>query len=213
MTKIIGVVQVKGGAGRSTLATNLAGELSKVGKTVIIDCDMPQGTAASWHSVRQAQNKGGDLTLETASTHGELIDIVERHEKAKYIVLDAPPRIAEITRAILVMSDLCLLPVGASKAEIWATGDILELIEEAKKIKPINAKIVWTRHRGFTNLAKDLTAQVKKELGLPILKTVMTLRVAYQDALGEGLTGAETTDTNTRNEIRLLTDEIKHALR
>ena len=31
MTKIIGLVQVKGGAGRSTVSTNLAGELSKSG--------------------------------------------------------------------------------------------------------------------------------------------------------------------------------------
>ena len=45
MTKIIGIIQVKGGAERSTLATNLAGELSKVDRTAIIDCDMPQGTS------------------------------------------------------------------------------------------------------------------------------------------------------------------------
>lgn len=32
MAKIIGVTQVKGGAGRSTLATNLASEFSKIGK-------------------------------------------------------------------------------------------------------------------------------------------------------------------------------------
>ena len=37
MAKIIGVIQVKGGAGRSTLATNLAGELSKLGRTVLVD--------------------------------------------------------------------------------------------------------------------------------------------------------------------------------
>ena len=35
--KIIGVIQVKGGAGRSTLATNLAGELAKIGQAVLID--------------------------------------------------------------------------------------------------------------------------------------------------------------------------------
>jgi chromosome partitioning protein len=52
MAKIIGVIQVKGGAGRSTVSTNLAGELSKQGKTVLIDCDMPQGTSASWYAVR-----------------------------------------------------------------------------------------------------------------------------------------------------------------
>jgi Mrp family chromosome partitioning ATPase len=45
MTKIIGIIQVKGGAGRSTLATNLAGELSTVDRTVIIDCGMLQCTS------------------------------------------------------------------------------------------------------------------------------------------------------------------------
>ena len=36
-----------GGAGRSTVSTNLAEELSKQAKTMLIDCDMPQGTSAS----------------------------------------------------------------------------------------------------------------------------------------------------------------------
>ena len=30
--KTVGIIQVKGGAGRSTVSTNLAGELSKLGK-------------------------------------------------------------------------------------------------------------------------------------------------------------------------------------
>ena len=36
MTKIIGLLQVKGGAWRPTFSTNLAGELSKSGKTIPI---------------------------------------------------------------------------------------------------------------------------------------------------------------------------------
>jgi chromosome partitioning protein len=46
MTKIIGLVQVKGGAGRPTVSTNLAGELSKSGKIAHIDYDIPQETIA-----------------------------------------------------------------------------------------------------------------------------------------------------------------------
>jgi MinD-like ATPase involved in chromosome partitioning or flagellar assembly len=38
MKNIIGFVQVKGGAGRSTISTNLAGKLTKGGKAVLIDC-------------------------------------------------------------------------------------------------------------------------------------------------------------------------------
>ena len=130
MPKVIGVIQVKGGAGRSTVSTNLAGELSKLGKTVLIDCDMPQGTSASWYAVRQQKGKEGALIAETATTHKELVNKVEQYQDADFIVLDGPPRIAELTRATLILADVCLIPVGASAAEIWATGDILALIEE-----------------------------------------------------------------------------------
>ena len=119
--KIIGVIQVKGGAGRSTVSTNLAGELSKLGKTVLIDCDMPQGTSASWYSVREQAGKASNLVADTATNHRELVAKVEQYQDADFIVLDGPPRIAELTRAILVLADLCLVPVGASAAEIWAT--------------------------------------------------------------------------------------------
>lgn len=212
--KIIGVIQVKGGAGRSTLATNLAGELSKVGKTVLIDCDMPQGTSASWYAIRVQSGKAGDLMADTAASHQELVSKINKHKPtADYIVLDGPPRIAETTRAIMVLADLCLVPVGASVAEIWATADVLTIIEQAKKVRPIDARMIWTRHRSFTNLAKELTEQASKELGLPILKIPMALRVAYQEALGTGLTVAETPDQNARIEMRFLVAEIRKILR
>ncbi|MDQ3057610.1 MAG: ParA family protein, partial [Pseudomonadota bacterium] len=134
MAKIIGIIQVKGGAGRSTIATNLAGELSKKGVTVLIDGDMPQGTSASWYALRQEAGRTDDLIADTARDHRELIQKVEKHNKAgtDFIVLDGPPRLAEMTRAILMLADVCLIPVGASVAEIWATTDVLAIIEEAR---------------------------------------------------------------------------------
>lgn len=214
MAKIIGIVQVKGGAGRSTLATNLAGELSKQGRTVLIDGDMPQGTSASWYAIRQQAGKADNLLADTAKDHRELIEKTEHYRQTvDYIVLDGPPRIAEMTRAILVLSDLCLIPVGASVAEIWATADVLTLLEEARKVRPVDARMVWTRHRPFTNLAKELATQAEGELGLPILKTPMGMRVAYMEALGAGLTAAEVGDGTARMEIRFLVAEIKKILR
>ncbi|MFC5499632.1 hypothetical protein ACFPOE_18965 [Caenimonas terrae] len=41
----------------------------------------------------------------------------------------------------------------------------------------------------------------------------MALRVAYQEALGTGLTAAETTDQNARIEMRFLMAEIRKILR
>ena len=217
--KTIGVIQVKGGAGRSTVSTNLAGELSKQGKTVLIDCDMPQGTSASWFAVRQqAETKQGklfnaNLTADTATNHRELVAKVEQHQDADYIVLDGPPRIAELTRVILVLADLCIVPVGASAAEIWATSDLLALIEEAKKVKPVMARMIWTRYRPHTRLAQDLSEMAAKELGLVALSTSLGLRVAYMEALGEGLTVAEMSEPSAKAEVRQLTEEIQKLLR
>ncbi len=218
MAKIIGVIQVKGGAGRSTVATNIAGELAKIGRTVLIDGDMPQGTSASWYAIREQARKAGgtdnNLVADTAADHRELIAKVEQYKPdADFIVLDGPPRIAEMTRAIMVLADLCLVPVGASVAEIWATADVLAIIEQAKKVRAIDARMIWTRHRSFTKLAKDLTEQATAELGLPILKTSLALRVAYPEALGAGLTVAELPDQNARIELRFLIAEIKRILR
>ena len=218
MTKIVGVIQVKGGAGRSTLATNLAGELAKIGQTVLIDGDMPQGTSASWYAIREQAGKAGgtdtNLVADTAADHRELVKKAEQYAKtADFIVLDGPPRIAEMTRAILMLADLCLVPVGASVAEIWATADLLAIIEQAKKVKAIDARMVWTRHRSFTNLAKELSEQATAELGLPIMKTALSLRVAYPEALGAGLTVAELPDQNARMELRFLIAEIRRILR
>ena len=218
MAKIVGVIQVKGGVGRSTVATNLAGELAKIGRTVLIDGDMPQGTSASWYAIREQAGRAGgtdtNLVADTAADHRELIAKVEQYKPdADYIVLDGPPRIAEMTRAIMVLADLCLVPVGASVAEIWATADVLAIIEQAKKVRPIDARMIWTRHRSFTNLAKELTEQATAELGLPILKTSLALRVAYPEALGAGLTVAELPDQNARIELRFLIAEIKRILR
>ena len=218
MAKIIGVIQVKGGVGRSTVATNIAGELAKIGRTVLIDGDMPQGTSASWYAIREQAGKAGgtdnNLVADTAADHRELIAKVEQYKTdADFIVLDGPPRIAEMTRAIMVLADLCLVPVGASVAEIWATADVLAIIEQAKKVRAIDARMIWTRHRSFTKLAKDLTEQATAELGLPIIKTSLALRVAYPEALGAGLTVAELPDQNARIELRFLITEIKRILR
>ena len=208
---------MKGGAGRSTLSTNLAGELSKVGKTVLIDGDMPQGTSASWFTVRQEATATNDLVsklkTDTATTHKELLSKVELHQDADFIILDCPPRIAEMTRAALVLADLCLIPVGASAAEIWATSDLLALVDEAKKVKPVDARMVWTRYRAHTRLAQELSELATKELGLVALSTTLGMRVAYMEALGDGLTVGELSEPSAKAEVKSLVEEIQKLLR
>lgn len=216
MAHIIGIIQVKGGAGRSTIATNLAGMMAATGKKVaLIDCDMPQATSASWYSVRAANNKQGSLTMATAADHVQLVAAIERlNADQDLIIIDAPPRIAEITRVALILSGMCIVPLGASLADIWATSDLLTTIEQAKKHKPnVNVRILWNKFRASTKSANDLSLEVKNKLNLKQLGTKLGYRVAYSDAFGEGLTVLEWTDKAAKDEMLMLGVELEHLLK
>jgi chromosome partitioning protein len=215
MAKIIGIVQVKGGAGRSTVSTNLAAALSKKASTALVDCDMPQGTSMSWYALRAAERPSDGLTLATARDHREMVAQVQGLSQVKdYIVLDAPPRIAEVTRAMLMLGDLIIIPLGASAAEIWATSDLLETIEEARQQRPqLNYRILWNRYRSYTKSAQELSQAVHKELKAPEFKTRLGFRVAYADALANGLAADEWHDQNAKEEITALSREVMRLLK
>lgn len=209
-SKIIGVVQLKGGAGRSTIATNVAAALSQRFPVTLIDCDLPQGTSASWGLIRNENGRLGNLHIASASDHQELIDKVKELDQMQaFIVIDGPPRIAEITRAILVMSDLCLLPLGASAVEIWALSDLCATIDEARKQHyHVDARIVWNRYRKQTRSAREFSDALKSEIALPQLRSHLSFRVAYSDVLARGLWTGEWHDQTAKSEINALTDEI-----
>jgi chromosome partitioning protein len=214
MSKVIGIVQVKGGAGRSTVATNLAAMLSREASTALVDCDMPQGTSMSWYALRQAQNPDDDLALATADGYKQLVDQEQRLNQSKdYIVLDAPPRIAEVTRAILMLSDLLIIPLGASAAEVWATTDLLETIEEAKKKRQqIDYRIMWNRYRAYTKSAVELSAAVHDEIDAPELASRFGHRVAFSDALACGKSADEWHDPSAKAEVDALGREVMEIL-
>jgi len=215
MAQIIGLIQVKGGAGRSTIATNLAGMFATKYRTALIDCDMPQGTSASWYSLRQGDNRAGNLTIASAAGHLELVRETDRLNRINdVIVIDAPPRIAESTRAALLLSHLCLVPIGGSAAEIWATADLLKTIDEAKIRKPdVDARIVWTRFRSVTKSAQELAEAVSHELKLKELNSKLGYRVAYSDALAQGRTVLEWSDQVARDEMVALGQEVAKILK
>ena len=216
MAKIIGIIQVKGGAGRSTIATNLAGMMAASGKRVaLIDCDMPQASSASWYSVRKANNKQGSLTIATAADHTHLIAEIERlNAEQDVIIIDTPPRIAEMTRVALILSDLCIVPLGASLADIWATSDLLTTIKQAKQHKEnVKVRILWNKFRQVTKSAQDLSQEVNEQLNLKELGTKLGYRVAYSDSFGEGLTVTEWTDKTAKDEMLMLGIELEHLLK
>lgn len=215
MTQIVGIIQVKGGVGRSTIATNLAAVYSEKTRTALIDCDLPQGTSASWYAVRKSEAPPDNLTLATVGDYRQLVakarELAADH---RYIIIDAPPRIAEMTRAIIIMSTLCLVPLGASAAEIWSTADLIQTINAARGYRAgIDVRIVWNRFRAHTREAIDLSEAARNELGLKELRTRLGYRVAYSEALARGLAVNEWLDHNAHAEIVALAAEVKDILK
>jgi len=214
MANIIGVIQVKGGCGRSTIATNLAAILAADKPTLLIDCDLPQGTSSSWHAARIAEGLSGKLSIVKAHNHLELVNLVQAADGHEYVIIDAPPRIAEITKAILILSNLNLVPLAPSVAEIWATTDLLETIKAARHHKPdLDVRVIWNRFRAQTRSAKSLSEAVKEQLGISELKTRLGYRVSYADCLGLGLSVQEWTDKTARDEMAALVTEVKTILK
>jgi len=211
--KVISLVQQKGGAGRSTIATNIAGILSKAHDVTLIDCDIPQGSSASWYAIRREDNHPGNLSVLTADSYTSLVNQVQGLS-TDYLILDAPPRVEEITRAIFMLSDLLLIPLGASAIEVWATTDLLDTIEDAKKKhKGLITRIVWNRFRGYTKSAQEISKAVNTGLPVKSCKSTLGYRVAYSDAMSRGLTAAEWGSTAARLEIVALTAEIVKLLK
>lgn len=214
MSKVIGIVQVKGGAGRSTIATNLAASLSAHGTTLLIDSDMPQGTAASWYALRQQSDKANGLALTTTTDYRDLVEKVGKaSEMFDFTVIDAPPRIAEVTRAIVAVSHLLLVPLSPSAPEIWATNDLLATLVEAQKIrKDIDARIIWNRYRGYTRGAQEMSEAADEELDIEALTTRLGFRVAYADAMARGLSVEEWHDRTAKTEWQQAADEVAQIL-
>ncbi len=185
MTQYISFLQLKGGAGKSTLSANLCGFLLEKKKTVLaVDADLPQGTLSAWCSMFEHPK----LTCETARNLDELMQVLEAAEgKYDYVVIDSPPRMAEIMNAILYISDLVLLPMAATSPDLWAVSDMAELITKAleAKDKKVNLRIVWNRFKN-TSKSNEIREAALETFGYPEIPVPISNYVAYEEVIGLG---------------------------
>ena len=128
--KTISIISQKGGAGKTTLAINLAGAAEATGKqVVIIDLD-PQASAKAWHDRRgketpvviSAQAAVLSDVLKTAAEHG-----------ADYAIIDTAPHSETAALAAGKVADLILVPCRASYIDLKAIETTIDLVSLAKK--------------------------------------------------------------------------------
>lgn len=215
MAKFISVAQLKGGAGKSTVVTNLVAALSQEFQTGLIDADMPQGTSARWAAIRATQYPESDpIQVLSASSVNELALAAEQLEsECDVVVIDLPPRSLKYLREVLPYSDLVVMPLTASAADVWATEQLMEAIREGKRTsKRLKARLVWNRIRASKATELFLT-ETAGMLRAKELESRLGQRAAYVDALGRGLSVLEGRDAKASAEFSIFYQELKKQLK
>lgn len=203
--QIICVAQQKGGAGKTTLVSNLATAYLAAGKSVaLLDTD-PQGSLGKWLDIREESlGENPKLQFATATAYGISRAIRSVSDTADVILVDTPPKADSDVKWVLRESDLVLVPVSASQADVWATHDVLDLAQRAGK----PTQIVLNRTRASTRVGEDVAKSVA-ELDVTALQTTLSSRVIYAEALGRGLGVVEMKRTGAAaEEVRALADEV-----
>lgn len=210
MTKYIALLQLKGGAGKSTITANLCGYLLNQGATVLtVDADMPQGTLTAWASLAPESE---NYHHKTAANAEDLISILEQADgQYDYVLIDAPPRMADVMKAILYVSDLSLIPLAATTPDIWATSDMLPMLQDAAKERDINARLVFNKLKP-TNRSHEIRQQAVDMLEIPQLETALSDYVAYADVIGFGGNVSSHNHAKAKEQFNAFANEVLLAL-
>ncbi|NVJ49158.1 MAG: ParA family protein [Gammaproteobacteria bacterium] len=201
--KIIAFAQAKGGVGKSTLCANLATIFAERQKVLLIDCDPPQHSINAWHQIREANYETTGLSVASIDKPSELFNLLQQ-SAAEYdlILLDGPPHINPLTRALVAVSSLVIVPLAPSPVEVWSFHAMDELMQQVAEVnKEVIARICWTRVRKRVKSAEYLIDEVNKAVKIKPLNSVLTQRVAYLDSFAEGLSVYEWSDTVARAEL------------
>ena len=175
--KTISLVSQKGGAGKSTLAANLAVYAASQGvKTAIVDVD-PQASLSAWYGLRLKHSN--DLTL--LVSHAPLLSgQLQQLKKDGYqlCIVDTPPHNSTAAATAIRESDLTVIPIRASSFDLIAAQATFGLLGNKKGGAVINAV------PGGTSVQDPATEFIESE-GVRVL-SVIGQRVAFQHATNEG---------------------------
>ena len=182
-THVIAVINQKGGAGKTTLAMNLAAGLARQGDTVVMDLD-PQGSSTQWASMGQTPFPA---SVERIDGNWDVRTLHQQYQTYRHMVLDCPPSLeSHASRQALRACDVALIPVLPSPIDLWASLKLPQEIEEAKKVNPtIRAYLVLNQLEPNSALSSAMQ-EALSEFGVPVLNAVIRRRAIYRSAALEG---------------------------
>ena len=160
---VVVVANPKGGVGKSTLATQVAGYFASKGHSVMLGDADRQQSSQLWLGLRPA----GARPLST----WELRDgnIVKPPKGTTHVVLDTPAGLHDkMFREVMQLADKVLVPLQPSIFDIFATRTFLDELAEHRKATRMQVGIVGMRVDPRT-IAADKLHEFVDSLGLPVL--------------------------------------------
>jgi len=180
---IIAVAQQKGGAGKSTLASNLAVALLQGGKRVaLLDTD-PQASLARWHGLRPVD--APKLIFDSPSGWRVTGSLEKLKPDSDFIVMDTPPHADTDSKIAIRAANLVLIPLQPSLPDLWASEATIALAESEKR----QYRLVLNRLPSAGRMREIVMEELARRKA-PVLQEALGNRTAFAAAfaLGQGVT-------------------------
>ena len=179
---MIVLANTKGGVGKSTLAAHLALWAHDLGiQTALIDTDK-QRSSSQW--IGEAEP---GITVRVATTPEECLkEATELRLGHDLIVGDGPAGLDDVSRTLLILADLAILPLTPSILDLRSVQQATDVLKFAQGInggKP-EGRIVLNKMKTRDSISKELGAAAQT-LGVKVAKTVIRDLQAYRDAAGQ----------------------------
>jgi chromosome partitioning protein len=177
------ITNSKGGVGKSTLATHLAVWLHDRGANVaLLDLDK-QRSSSVWTA--QAEPK---ITVRTAATPEECLSELQNLSACHdFVVGDGPGGLDDVSRTLLILADLALLPITPSLLDVRSVQQASSILGYAQKInhgRPMG-RLVLNKMKTRDTISRELKLTAPK-LGMTVTENVIRDLQPYRDAVQQG---------------------------
>ena len=202
----------KGGAGKSTIACNLAAFLAYQEQDVLLlDAD-PQKTSSTWIYRRSLIKEQKLPQIQSAEKTGDIYNtVMDFSKRYKFIIIDSGGRDSKELRSALIACDVFYTPIKPSQIDIDTLGKMNELVAHAialnKKLKSV-ALITHAPTNPNMDDKKETEEILKKMPNFGSSNISITYRSSYWRTIGRGLSVLEYLDDKAKNEILSLGSEV-----